>query len=69
MGNGSQLFLVAPDNRREEVALQLRRPAFTHVAKLGIRYLSYGQIKEHSSAIQRFGAGIKPLIEISPQLI
>lgn len=69
MGNGSRLFLVAPDNRRDEVAKQLRRPAFSRVAELGIRYLPYGQLKEHASAIQRFGAGLKPIMEISQQLL
>ena len=63
-----KLFLVAPDNRREEVAQQLRRPAFSKVSELGIRYLPYSQVKEHGPAIRRFGAGIKPLVEISEQL-
>jgi type II restriction enzyme len=66
-GNG-KLFLVAPDNRREDVALQLRRPAFSRVAELGIRYLPYSQVQEHAPAIRRFGAGLKPLIEISEAL-
>ena len=63
-----RLFLVAPDNRREEVAQQLRRPAFSRVSELGIRYLSYGQLTEHGAAIKRFGAGLKPLVEISEAL-
>jgi len=69
MGNGSRLFLVAPDNRRDEVAQQLRRPAFSRVAELGFRYLPYGELKEHSGAIQRFGSGLKPLLEISQTLM
>jgi type II restriction enzyme len=63
-----RLFLVAPDNRREEVAQQLRRPAFSRVSELGIRYLPYNQVKEHGPAIKRFGAGLKPLVEISEAL-
>ncbi len=63
-----RLFLVAPDNRREEVAQQLRRPAFSRVSELGIRYLPYGQLTEHAPAIRRFGAGLKPLVEISEAL-
>ena len=66
-GSG-KLFLVAPDSRREEVAQQLRRPAFSKVSELGIRYLAYSQVKEHGPAIRRFGAGLKPLLEISEQL-
>jgi type II restriction enzyme len=62
------LFLVAPDDRREEVAQQLRRPAFSRVAELGIRYLPYGELRANRAAIERFGAGLKPLIEISKAL-
>lgn len=59
------LFLVAPDNRRQEVRQQLQRPAFSRVAELGIRYLPYSELQEHRGAIARFGSGIKPLMEIS----
>jgi type II restriction enzyme len=68
IGQRSSLFLVAPDDRRQEVAQQLRRPAFSRVAELGIRYLPYSQLSEHSGAIRRFGSGIKPLMEISQLL-
>lgn len=68
VGQNSSLFLVAPDDRREEVAQQLRRPAFSRVSELGIRYLPYSQLKEHGAAIQRFGTGLKPLMEISQRL-
>jgi type II restriction enzyme len=67
-GGGGKLFLVAPDNRRQEVAQQLRRPAFSRVSELGIRYLPYSQLGEHGNAIKRFGAGLKPLLEISERL-
>ncbi len=68
VGENSTLFLVAPDNRRTEVEQQLCRPAFSRVAELGIRYLPYGALQVHREAIARFGAGMKPLIEISQQL-
>lgn len=68
VGHKSSLFLVAPDDRRQEVAQQLRRPAFSRVAELGIRYLPYTQLTQHSAAIQRFGSGLKPLMEISQLL-
>ena len=67
-GADGKLFLVAPDNRRQEVAQQLRRPAFSRVGELGIRYLPYGQLGEHGNAIKRFGTGLKPLMEISELL-
>lgn len=62
------MFLVAPDDRRKDVQQQLRRPAFSRVADLGIRYLPYSELKTHRSAIARFGSGIKPLMEISQTL-
>lgn len=68
VGANSLLFLVAPDDRRDAVVQQLRRPAFSRVAELGIRYLPYSELAKHKEAILRFGAGIKPLIEISRQL-
>jgi type II restriction enzyme len=68
VGAASTLFLVAPDNRRDEVAQQLKRPAFSRVSELGIRYLPYSQLKEHRETIGRFGSSIKPLIEISQLL-
>ncbi|WP_341677253.1 type II restriction endonuclease [Niveibacterium sp. SC-1] len=68
VGAASQLFLVAPDSRREEVRQQLRRPAFSRVSELGIRYLPYAELDRHREAIARFGSGLKPLLEISEQL-
>lgn len=68
VGEGSTLFLVAPDNRQGEVQQQLNRPAFSRVSELGIRYLPYSELKEHRDAIIRFGSGIKPLLEISRKL-
>ncbi len=39
VGKNSTLFLVAPDNRRDEVEQQLCRPAFSRASELNIRYL------------------------------
>ena len=65
LGAGVSMFLVAPDARRDDVRLQLRRPAFSRVAELGIRYLPYSELGNHREAIGRFGSGLKPLSEIS----
>ena len=62
------LFLVAPDGREAEVAAQLRRPAFSQVADLGMRYLPYGELEQHREAIARFGSGVKALHAISRTL-
>ncbi|MCD6672685.1 MAG: type II restriction endonuclease [Burkholderiaceae bacterium] len=68
LGEGSTLFLVAPDERRADVAHQLRRPAFMRVAELGIRYLPYGALREHRQAMARFGSGVKPVLDVSLRL-
>ncbi len=68
LAHQTTMFLVAPDDRRQEVAQQLRRPAFSRVAELNIRYLPYSQLREHAPAISRFGSGLKPLMEISEVL-
>lgn len=67
-GGSSALFLVAPDNRKQDVQQQLSRPAFSRVSELGFRYLPYSELKLHRAAIARFGVGLKPLIEISQSL-
>lgn len=68
VGEGSVLFLVAPDNRKGEVEQQLRRPAFMRVSDMNIRYLPYSELRQHRESIARFGSGIKPLLEISQTL-
>jgi type II restriction enzyme len=62
------LFLVAPDAREEEVRSQLRRPAFSRVADLQVRYLPYGELERNRDAIARFGTGIKGIHAISRAL-
>lgn len=68
LGASSVLFLVAPNSRRDEVRQQLNRPAFSRVAELGIRYLSYSELQQHRGAIARFGTGLGPMLQISEQL-
>lgn len=62
------LFLVAPDAREEEVRAQLRRPAFSRVADLQVRFLPYGELEKHKEAIARFGTGMKGVQSISRTL-
>ena len=63
------LFLVAPDDREEEVRAQLRRPAFSRVADLDVRYLPYGELERHREAMGRFGAGMKAVEAIARRLM
>lgn len=59
------LFLVAPDKREADVREQLRRPAFSRIADLKVRYLPYGALEKDREAIERFGYGLKPIQAIS----
>jgi type II restriction enzyme len=63
------LFLVAPDDREEDVRAQLRRPAFSRVADLDVRYLPYGELERHREAMARFGAGMKAVEAIARRLM
>lgn len=63
------LFLVAPDNREEEVRAQLMRPAFQRVSNLQLRYLPYGELHRHRESIARFGEGLKAIHAVSRTLI
>ncbi len=62
------LFLVAPDDREEEVRAQLRRPAFSRVADLGVRYLPYRELEENRETMARFGRGLKPIEAVARRL-
>lgn len=62
------LFLVAPDAREEEVRAQLRRPAFSRVSDLQVRFLPYGELEKHKEHIARFGSGMKGIQAISRKL-
>ena len=63
------LFLVAPDDREEEVRAQVRRPAFRGIASLRMKYLAYGELARHREAIARFGHGLKPIDAIATPLV
>ena len=63
------LFLVAPDGREEEVRAQLRRPAFSRVADLEVRYLPYGELEKHREVMARFGSGLKAVAAVARTLV
>ena len=60
-----ELFIVAPDDRETEVAAQLRRPAFSRVADLRVRYLPYGELDRHREHMAKFGEGLKAIQAVS----
>ena len=55
------MFLVAPDEREEDVRKQLQRPAFSRVADLQVRYLPYSELAANRESIARFGRGMHPI--------
>ena len=63
------LFLVAPDDREDEVREQLRRPAFSRVADLGVRFVSYGALADHREAMARFGTGMKAIEAVARSVV
>lgn len=65
---GQSLFLVAPDAREADVREQLRRPAFSRVVDLNVRFIAYGELAKHREAIARFGQGLKPIEAIARRL-
>ena len=62
------LFLVAPDDREDEVRSQLTRPAFRRVSDLEVRFLPYSELERHRDAMARFGAGLKAIEAVARTL-
>lgn len=68
-GNATRaLFLVAPDEREEDVRAQLRRPAFQRIGELHVRFLPYGELDQHRVAMARFGQGLKAIEAVARDL-
>lgn len=63
------LFLVAPDDREDEVRGQLERPAFQHIKDLEVRYLPYSELEQNRDAMARFGAGLKAIEAVARKLV
>jgi type II restriction enzyme len=62
------LFLVAPDDREEQVRAQLCRPAFQRIAQLRLRFLPYSELEQHREAMARFGEGLKAIEAVARTL-
>lgn len=61
-------YLVAPDAREGEVRTQSRRPAFSRVVDLKVRYFAYGDLQANREAIMRFGKGLGPIESLARDL-
>ncbi|MBI4375422.1 MAG: type II restriction endonuclease [Elusimicrobia bacterium] len=64
-----ELFIVAPDDREEDVRKQLQRPAFRQVSAMGVRYLPYSELDKNREAMARFGEGLKAIQAVSRLLV
>ncbi len=62
------LFLVAPDEREEDVRAQLRRPALSRISDLRVRYLRYSDLATNRNAMAKFGQGLKPVEALARDL-
>lgn len=73
LGNSAEtaghLFLVAPDAREKDVREQLRRPAFSRIGDLRVRYICYSDLQKNREAIARFGSGLKPIEALAKDLV
>lgn len=67
-GSVRGLFLVAPDDREDEVRAQLHRPAFRRVSDLEVRFLPYGELDRHRAGMGRFGEGLKAVTAVARSL-
>lgn len=63
------LFLVAPDDREDEVRTQINRPAFSRVTDIGVRFLPYSELEKHRHDVARFGNGLKGVQALARTLL
>jgi type II restriction enzyme len=59
------MFVVAPDEREQDVRDQLNRPAFRNTSDLNLKFLPYSALRDHRDAIARFGTGMKGIEAIA----
>jgi type II restriction enzyme len=62
------LFLVAPDDREDDVRVQLARPAFSRIRDLQVRFLPYSELEMHRHSMARFGQGLKAIEAVARAL-
>lgn len=62
------LFIVAPDDREEQVRAEWTRPAFSHASGFSVRFLPYSELKKNREAMAKFGHGMKAIDSIARPL-
>jgi type II restriction enzyme len=58
-------YLVAPDNREQEVMAQMNRPAFRDNGEFPMGYIPFDMLKEHCDALCKFGDDLGILKKIA----
>jgi type II restriction enzyme len=64
----TDVYLVAPDKREQEVQDQVRRPAFRKMNGLTVRYLPYSELTKHKDSVVRFGSDLKAVQALSKKM-
>lgn len=60
----SSLFIIIPDNREKDLAVQLRRPSIKQ-NELPIKYILFSDLRKHCDALCKFGDNHRILDKIS----
>lgn len=55
-------------SREPDVREQLKRPAFSRLADLDVRYIAYSELSTNREAMARFGHGLKGIEAIARRL-
>lgn len=61
-------FLVAPDFREKEIIAQLKRPSFSNIDCVSLRYILFSTLYENCSALGKFGDDYKILFKIANEV-
>lgn len=58
-------FLIAPDGREKEIQAQLRRPAFSDLGNLELRYVLFSDLCRHCAGLCTFADSYRALFKIA----
>lgn len=58
-------YLVGPDEKKEDLAKQLKRPVFDGLKNVEIKYILYNRLREKKEAIEQFASDISALDKIA----
>lgn len=61
-------FLVAPNLREKEIIAQIKRPSFSYIDCVSLRYILFSSLYENRSALGKFGNDYKILFKIANEV-